>query len=237
MPDVPERDGGHHHQHGHHHRSREYDWKEDAADHFLRQARFNADRRYPPIASRVAELVGEPRDSLAVMDLGCGPALLLPELARALPGARLIGMDPSASMLSLARRVLSEEPAADYVLLEGRAEDIPLEDGSLDVVVSLKNLHEWENAGKGLSEVARVLVPGGALLIQDSNRAYPYWRLRLRVLWLRLSKGPMAVRGLLGPYRDAYRPEEVDALLSGAGLEVVEADRTSVEYQYVARRP
>jgi hypothetical protein len=41
----------------------------------------------------------------------------------------------------------------------------------------------------------------------------------------------------LGPYPDAYRPEQVDALITGAGLVVEEADRRSVELMYLARRP
>lgn len=222
--------------HSHHSRSRDYEWKREEADHFLGQATFDADRRYPPIARRVASLVEGRPGVPVVVDLGCGPALLLPELAKVLPKIRLIGVDPSRPMLSLAERVLSQVPLTDYDLKEGKAEGIPLADGSVDVVVSLKNLHEWADVEAGLSEVARVLAPGGHFILQDSNRAYPYWRLRMLVLWLRLSRGAMATRGILGPYPDAYRPEEVDGLLEAAGLDVIEADRGSVEYLYVTRR-
>ncbi|NIP34083.1 MAG: methyltransferase domain-containing protein, partial [Thermoplasmata archaeon] len=162
--------------------------------------------------------------------------MLLPHLDRALPGARLVGLDPSPSMLALARRVLGEEEG-DYELVEGRAEDIPMEDSSVDLVVALKNLHEWEDAPKGMSEVVRVLRPGGVLFLKDSNRAYPYWRLRLLVGWLRMTRGRIATHGYLGPYPDAYRPEQVDALIGEAGLRVERADRRSVEFTYVARRP
>lgn len=206
------------------------------ADFFLEQARADADLRYPPIASSVEGLVGGEGSPL-VLDLGCGPALLLPELARVMPEARLVGVDPSSSMLDLARRVLNGAMEGNYQLLEGRAEDLPMEDGTVDVVVALKNLHEWEDAPRGMSEVARVLRPGGWLYLRDSNRAYPYWRLRLLVGWVRLTRGRIAIHGYLGPYADAYRPEQVDALLTGAGLVVEEADRRSVELMYLARRP
>jgi ubiquinone/menaquinone biosynthesis C-methylase UbiE len=206
------------------------------ADFFLKQARFDADRRYPPVARRVRELVGDD-GAPVVMDLGCGPALLLPELAKALPRARLVGLDPSGDMLDLARRVLDEAGEGKIQLLEGRAEDIPMEDGSVDVVISLKNLHEWDDAPRGITEVARVLRPGGWLLLRDSNGGYPYWRLRLLVAWVRLTRGRLATHGYLGPYPDAYRPEQVDPMLEEAGLEVEEADRRSVDMFYLARRP
>jgi len=103
-------------------------------------------------------------------------------------------------------------------------------------VVSLKNLHEWEDPPRGMTEVGRVLRPGGALLLRDANRSYPEWRLRLLVAWLRLTRGRMATHGYLGPYPDAYHPHQVDALLEGADLRVEEADRRSVEMTYLARR-
>ncbi|UCC93405.1 MAG: class I SAM-dependent methyltransferase, partial [Thermoplasmata archaeon] len=157
--------------------------------------------------------------------------------SRVLPGARLVGIDPSGSMLELARRVLEEAGPGDYELKAGRAEDIPLEDGSVDVLVSLKNLHEWEDAPKGMAEVVRVLRPGGALVLQDSNRAYPYWRLRLLLVWFRMTGKRVSRHSYLGPYPDAYRPEQVEVLLTEAGLRVEEVDRRSVELSFVARRP
>ncbi len=228
---------GHGHRHHHHERSRDHEWKEEDADHFLEQARYDADKRYPPIAVRVAEHAPRHREGPVVLDLGCGPALLLPELAKVLPRARLIGMDPSKPMLSLARRVLEDAPPGTYQLMEGTAEDIPLEDGSVDAVVALKNLHEWEDANKGMSEVARVLGPGGVLVLRDANKGYPYWKLRLWVTWLRMTRGRIATHGILGPYPDAYTPEQAEALLAEAGLQVLEQDAGSVEFLYVARRP
>jgi ubiquinone/menaquinone biosynthesis C-methylase UbiE len=211
-------------------------WEDGMAEFFLTQARFESDKRYSPVARAVARLVTG-REVPVVLDLGCGPAILLPELARVLPSARLVGVDPSGPMLELAERVIAEAGPGDYQLMEGRAEDIPLADASVDVVVSMKNLHEWEDAPMGMSEVARVLRPGGALYIKDSNRAYPYWKLRMLTTWLRLTKGRIATCGYLGPYPDAYRPGEVEALLSEAGFEVIKADRRSVELSYIARRP
>jgi ubiquinone/menaquinone biosynthesis C-methylase UbiE len=203
---------------------------------FLKQASIDAQRRYPPLAAKVRDLVGDVEDPV-VLDLGCGPAMLLPEIARVLPKARLVGIDPSGAMLELARQVLDGAGPGNYELKAGRAEDIPLEDGSVHVLVSLKNLHEWEDASRGMSEVVRVLRPGGVLLLQDSNRAYPYWKLRLLVGWIRLTRRRVSVHSYLGPYPDAYRPEQVEAMLSEAGLRVEGSDRRSVELMYVARRP
>jgi ubiquinone/menaquinone biosynthesis C-methylase UbiE len=199
-------------------------------------ARKEASRRYPPIARLVADHAPRGRDAPVILDLGSGPALLLPEVAELVPRARLVAMDPSKAMLQLARRVLREAGPGTYEVLEGSAEAIPLPDGSVDVVVAIKNLHEWEDAPRGLSEVDRVLRPGGVFILRDSNKAYPYWKLRLFVALVRLTQGRSAVGKYLGPYQDAYRPDEVDDLLDSLGWTVLDADRRSIEFCYVARK-
>ena len=228
---------GHGHHHHHHQRSQDYEWPEEEAAYFLKLARLDVDKRYPPIAAIVAEHVPGHGDAPVVLDLGCGPALLFPEVTRALPRARLIGVDPSKPMLSLARRVLEDAGPETYQLMEGTAEDIPLEDGTVDIVVSLKNLHEWEDASRGMSEIVRVLKPGGVLILRATNKGYPYWRLLTLVLWVRLTKGRMATQSILGPYPDAYKPEQAEALLTEAGMPILGSDTGSVEFQYIARRP
>ena len=227
---------GHGPGHGHHHRSREYEWEEDEARHFIAMAKKEAARRYPPIARLVADHVPKGRDAPVVLDLGSGPALLLPEVARLVPRAKLVAMDPSMAMLQLAGRVLRDAGPGTYEVMEGSAEAIPLPDGSVDVVVAIKNLHEWEDAPKGLSEVDRVLRQGGVFIVKDSNKAYPYWKLRAIAAFARLTQGRMAAGKYLGPYQDAYRPDEVDRLLAVVGWTILDADRRSMEFQYVARK-
>jgi ubiquinone/menaquinone biosynthesis C-methylase UbiE len=204
---------------------------------FLVEARRDAHRRYPPIARLVKRYVKEGVVEPVIMDLGCGPALLLPEIAKVLPRARLVGIDPSKAMLEMARTVVSGAAPALYELKDGSAEAIPLEDGSVDIVIALKNFHEWEDAPGGLEEVARVLKPGGILILSDSSKAYPYWKLRFVVALVRMVRGRRATGKYLGPYQDAYRPEEVVDLLSDAGFEIIEQDPKGIEFSFIARGP
>jgi ubiquinone/menaquinone biosynthesis C-methylase UbiE len=204
---------------------------------FLREARREGERRYPPVAGLVAEQIRGEGDGTVVLDLGCGPALLLPALARVLPRARFVGVDPSKPMLEVAKGVLDGAGPGVYELLEGSAEQIPLEDGTVDVVVTLLNLHEWSDAEKGMGEVRRVLTTGGTLVLMDVNRGFPYWRLRLLIFWAKYFGGRPEMAHYLFPYPDSYRPYEVEAMLKRAGLDVVSSDTKGVEYLYVARSP
>ena len=78
----------------------------------------------------IARLPMNPADR--VLDVGCGTGELLSRLAAKYPQARLAGLDPVPEMLAVARDKLSD--AAD--LRVGRANELPWEDGSFDLVVS-----------------------------------------------------------------------------------------------------
>lgn len=123
-------------------------------------------------APRVAEAARiQPGDR--VLDLACGTGVLAGEVARHVgPQGLVVGVDPAPGMLAIARE---REPALDWRL--GIAESLPIEDESLDVVVSQFGLMFFDDREKALSEVLRVLRPGGRLAIAvwdslDRNSAY-----------------------------------------------------------------
>jgi len=114
------------------------------------------------------------------VDLGTGPGTLSVELGRLLPEAKIIGIDPSSEMLEIARMNAHESGISNFETRTGRAEEMPVEANSADLVVSQFSLHEWENPQKGLSEVFRVLRPGGSFVVRDLNRGWlSKWKLGL----------------------------------------------------------
>ncbi len=111
------------------------------------------------IAERIA-LAGR-----RIVDVGCGEG----GLVRALVGrgaASVIGVECGAEMLARAR---AAEPAGNERYVEGVAESLPLPDGSADVVVFMNSLHHVPVAHMdcALDEAARVLAPGGAVLVNE----------------------------------------------------------------------
>ena len=129
-------------------------------------------RFYDFVARRVArvmyrrladDIAAEAPQGAAVLDVGTGPGVLLVELARRRPDLRLTGVDLSADMIAAAARNLGDRAdvrAADVT-------DLPFEDGSFDLVVSSLSLHHWESPADAVPELARVLRPGGRVLIYD----------------------------------------------------------------------
>ncbi|HYG90703.1 MAG TPA: class I SAM-dependent methyltransferase [Azospirillum sp.] len=101
---------------------------------------------------------------LTVADVGCGDGGMARRLTQS--GATVIGIEPSAGQLARAR---AAEPVGNETYLEGRGESLPFEDGSLDAVLYFNSLHHlpMDAMTPALKEAARVLRPGGALVVVE----------------------------------------------------------------------
>jgi arsenite methyltransferase len=139
------------------------------------------DLDYPPELANVPEasvesfagvanhfLLGRIEEGATVLDLGCGAGTDLLVAAQMVgPRGKAIGIDMTASMLERAR-LSAEEMALDNVELhEGLIESLPIEDESVDVVISNGVIDLVPDKDAAFSEIDRVLKPGGRLQIAD----------------------------------------------------------------------
>ncbi len=125
--------------------------------------------QWPPLIAAKAEI----QQGDNVLDVGCGTGALTREVARYVGAAGSVaGLDLSESMLGVARETC---PGADFRL--GSAIDLPHDDASFDAVVSSFMLMFVPDPTKAISEMRRVLRPGGRLVVSvwqslDTNPAY-----------------------------------------------------------------
>ena len=122
-------------------------------------------RMHHQIADRTADLALTclPAPS-RILDVGCGTGYLLGRLAARLPLAEVLaGIDPAPAMITVARAA-----AADRLrFVVGTAERLPWPAESFDLVVSTTSFDHWADQRAGLAECARVLAPGGCLVLAD----------------------------------------------------------------------
>ena len=108
-------------------------------------------------------LLGLLDPSLTVGDLGCGTGQLAATVAPHVH--RVIAVDASADMLTAARARMSGLSNVD--VRQGDLEALPIQAGELDAAVMSLVLHYSPDPGRALTDVARVLQPGGRVLIVD----------------------------------------------------------------------
>jgi ArsR family transcriptional regulator len=138
-----------------------------------------------------AELFGEdvglrglagllPSDAV-VGDLGCGTGAVVSALAPWV--ARVIGVDASEEMLAAARARLGG--ASNVELHRASLEALPLPNASLDLAVMVLVLHHLPSPVAALAEAARVLAPGGRLLVVDMTpHEHEEYRRQMGHVWL-----------------------------------------------------
>lgn len=125
----------------------------------------------PEVVSQRAVMMEmlKPASGERVLDIGCGPGFMMRDLADAVgPQGRVDGIDVSEPMCELARVRLSNA-AAPIGLRLGGAEELPYADGCFDAVVLSQVLLYVHDVPRALSEVRRVLKPGGRCLIVDTD--------------------------------------------------------------------
>jgi len=148
-------------------------WRDKGrAQRYAGWTRISSGMVYAPFARKIVERLAPLESDATIVDLGVGPGLLSIELHKLWPQAKIIGVDPSDEMLNIARKNADEAGVSNFETRLGKAEEMPIESNSVDLVVSQSSLHEWENPQKGISEVFRVLKPGGSLILKDYNRAW-----------------------------------------------------------------
>jgi ubiquinone/menaquinone biosynthesis C-methylase UbiE len=143
-----------------------------------------------------------------VLEIGIGSGLNLPLYG--LTVREVIGLDPSPELLLMARD-RAAAAAVPVKLLEASAETVPLDDASIDTVVTTWTLCTIPDAPRALAELRRVLRSGAALLFVEHGRApepaVARWQDRLDPLWRRVAGG-------------CHLNRKIDDLISGSGFRI-----------------
>ena len=141
--------------------------------------------------SRALGLLLPPLD---VADLGCGEGYLTVETARW--ARHVIAVDRSPGVLARAKALAARKKCANITWKKGELEKVPIENASMDVALLSQALHHAADPVHALHEAARILKPGGRLLILDLRPHDETWvREKLGDQWLGFGDDQLA--GLL----------------------------------------
>jgi ubiquinone/menaquinone biosynthesis C-methylase UbiE len=161
-----------------------------------------------------------------VLDVGCGPGVMVAELVER--GCTFRGVDPSADMISIARERFPENDRVSFIT--GDAARLEFPDNSFDAVLCMGVMDFVPNGQQAIGEMIRVLKPGGTLIITVTNlfSAYSWWKnyvfyplvdayfdFRARM------HDPATKSGSSGKLRRLYSRRQAEQLMTAAGGDVV----------------
>jgi ubiquinone/menaquinone biosynthesis C-methylase UbiE len=125
-----------------------------------------------------------------VLEVGIGSGLNLPFYQHRV--SEILGLEPAPQLIAMARRAAHTTPAP-VTYIEASAEAVPLDDHSVDTVVTTWTLCSIPEVGLALGEMRRVLRPGGRLLFVEHgvapDKRVHKWQDRLTPLWKRIGRG------------------------------------------------
>lgn len=149
-----------------------------------------------------------------LLDVGCGTGPMIELLSKEYADLRMTGLDLTPGMIEAAQA--KHIPYTRFIV--GDSENLPFEDDSFDAVICSNSFHHYPNPQAFFDGVARVLRPGGRLVLRDMTSIKP-------VVWL-MNHIEMPLAHLLG-HGDVkgYTLDEVAALCDKAGLHVVTLER------------
>lgn len=161
-----------------------------------------------------------------VLDAGCGEGfyvMLLDELY----GGEVVGLDFDPEILKLAKKWIKEKP--NVKLIEGDVTKLPFKNESFDKIILSEVLEHVPDDQKALTEMYRVLKPGGILGITVPNHNYPFLWDPLNWLREHLRRGHFSPDsgfwgGIWAMHLRLYYPHQIKKIVADAGFKIEKLD-------------
>lgn len=180
----------------------------DFLNHFLSMGIDKGWRR------KVVRMIGAKNPS-TILDIATGTGDLAIALSK-IPNTQITGLDLSAGMLKVGEEKIEKKGLTSQISLQqGDSENLPFEDNSFDAITVAFGVRNFENLEKGLSEIHRVVKPGGTVAVLEFSQptGFPfkqvyrfYFKFILPTIGRLVSKDESAY---------TYLPESVDAFPYG----------------------
>ncbi|MCK6548616.1 class I SAM-dependent methyltransferase [Myxococcota bacterium] len=163
-----------------------------------------------------------------LLDVGAGTGRALKQLAQTHPRLSMVGVDLSPFYVDVARERLA--PWSEVTMLTANAEALPFRDAWFDVVTSIYLFHELPRAVRRtvVAEMARVVAPGGLVVIEDSAQLVESSEL---VFFMNRFAAEFHE-----PFFLDYVEDDLAPLLADAGLDVVSVEPHFISKVVVARK-
>ena len=117
---------------------------------------------------KVVKLVSE-NNPQQILDIATGTGDLALMMAKLNP-KKIVGLDISAGMLEVGKQKIAKANLTDKIeMIVGDSENIPFDDNTFDAITVSFGVRNFENLDKGLTEILRVLKPGGKFVVLETS--------------------------------------------------------------------
>lgn len=134
-------------------------------DHLNRVISFGTDVKW---RKKVIGLVASAKPK-SILDIATGTGDLAIQMAP-IKADKIVGLDLSEGMLNVGRKKIKSKNLSDKIeMIQGDSEALPFENDSFDAITVAFGVRNFENLEKGLSEIYRILQPGGIFVVLETS--------------------------------------------------------------------
>ena len=126
------------------------------------------------LATDIMSTVETNLSSLRILEIGCSIGLICFAIKKLYPESEVIGLECEKEAIDVAMALRSVEQSEMPIFIEGYAENIPLEDNSVDLIICHTVIEHVRSVEQVIAEMARVLSPTGAIHLEAPNYIFPY---------------------------------------------------------------
>lgn len=176
----------------------------------------------------LASISFNPQDELKILDIASGTGALAIQAAKAFNHANVIATDVSEKMLEIGSQKVLKHQLQDRILCQfADAEQLPFPENKFDVISAAFGVRNFENLNKGITEMHRVIKPGGQIVILEFSRprVFPikqlfqiYFKFILPLIGRLLSKDERAYNYLFESVQQFPDFERFTAILEASGF-------------------
>lgn len=118
---------------------------------------------------KVIKMVGDTKPN-SILDIATGTGDLAIQFAESTNAEKIVGLDLSEGMLSIAKKKVSGKPISQKIeFIQGDSEALPFEDNTFDAITVSFGIRNFENLEVGLSEILRVLKSNGIFVVLETS--------------------------------------------------------------------
>ncbi len=212
-----------------------YEWEEEACRRYAEGLRPVVMFDHSLWAVRIARMLKKHPKPVTILDVATGPGFLLFELAKHLGKTTLIAHDESPPMLLIAQEE-AQRRGLSIQMLNSPAEEIEIEDQTVDVVTCKQLLHEAHDVDQTLSEIVRVLRPGGQAFVIDFDASGSRAAAQLLRSVLMLARGPFVASGFWKSFNAGLEGVLIEQKMHAAGLTDVRYAKAGLNFFISGRK-
>ncbi len=213
----------------------EYEWTQELCEAYANNLRPMIKYDHQSWAVKIAAQINSKEKKLKYLDIATGPGFLQVQLANLLKEPVLYAQDSSEFMLNIAEKE-AVDSGYEIEKILSLAEELKIEDNSMDIVTCKQLLHEAQSPEKVINEVFRVTKQGGKAFIIDFDKNRGKVAARMAKIFIKVTTNKDIANNFWKSYKGGLDGKIVEEMVKNTGFSKVVYVKSGYNYFILAKK-